>query len=41
LIVVLVLLGAFVLPACNTVSGAGRDIRCLGKSMENCAEDSK
>jgi predicted small secreted protein len=41
LIVFLVLACAFALPACNTVSGAGRDIRCLGKGMENCAEENK
>ena len=27
--------------ACNTVSGAGKDIKSTGKAIENTAEDNK
>jgi predicted small secreted protein len=37
LIVFLLLAGAVALSGCNTVSGAGRDIRSLGQGMENAA----
>jgi predicted small secreted protein len=38
LVLVAVALAVFVLPACNTMAGAGRDIRCMGKNMECAAK---
>ncbi|HEX2839428.1 MAG TPA: entericidin A/B family lipoprotein [Phycisphaerales bacterium] len=32
---------ATILAACNTVEGAGRDIKAGGKALENAASDSK
>jgi len=33
--------GALLLTACNTVSGAGKDVSSAGKAVSNAAEDSK
>jgi len=33
--------GALFLTACNTVSGAGKDVSSAGKAVSNAAEDSK
>ena len=38
---VLLVAVALVVPACNTVSGMGRDLSSAGNSMECCAEKSK
>lgn len=37
-IVLAIAIAALVLPACNTMSGAGRDISSVGQSMECSAE---
>jgi len=29
------------LPACNTVEGAGKDVKATGQAVENAAKDSK
>jgi len=33
--------GLLLLAACNTVSGAGKDVSSAGKAVSNAAEDSK
>jgi predicted small secreted protein len=33
--------GTLLLAACNTVSGAGKDVSSAGKAVSNAAEDSK
>ena len=33
--------GALLLSACNTVSGAGKDVSSAGKAVSNTAEKSK
>jgi predicted small secreted protein len=40
-VVLMLAAAALVLPACNTVSGAGRDIRSVGNSMECSAEKNR
>ena len=34
----LLLSGALVLSACNTVEGAGKDVQSAGKAVENAAD---
>ena len=34
-------LALFTVSACNTVSGAGKDVSSAGKAVSNAAEDSK
>jgi predicted small secreted protein len=41
MLVFLLAAAAIVLPACNTVSGAGRDLSSVGHSMEHSAERSR
>ena len=40
---VIVILGLFAisLSACNTVEGAGKDVKATGNAVENAAKDSK
>lgn len=33
--------GMLLLAACNTVSGAGKDVSSAGKAVSNAAEDAK
>jgi len=33
--------GLLMLAACNTVSGAGKDVSSAGKAVSNAAEDAK
>lgn len=35
------LIGAFVLTACNTMAGLGEDTQAAGKKLENTAERNK
>ena len=39
--VVIALLAAVSLSACNTTAGVGRDIKSTGKAIEHAAEDAK
>jgi len=41
--VVIVILGLFAisLSACNTVEGAGKDVKATGNAVENAAKDAK
>lgn len=34
----LLLTGTFVVAACNTVEGAGKDVQSAGKAVENAAD---
>jgi predicted small secreted protein len=38
IIAALLLSGALVLSACNTVEGAGKDVQSAGKAVENAAD---
>lgn len=33
--------GTLLLAACNTISGAGKDVSSVGKTVSNTAEDAK
>jgi entericidin B len=41
--ILLVFLGLFAisLSACNTIEGAGKDVKATGNAVENAAKDSK
>ncbi|PZU57781.1 MAG: entericidin EcnA/B family protein [Sphingobium sp.] len=38
IVAALLLSGALVLSACNTVEGAGKDVQSAGKAVENAAD---
>ncbi|MFY2763439.1 entericidin A/B family lipoprotein [Arenimonas sp. MALMAid1274] len=40
-LILLALLSAFVLSACNTVAGVGEDVQKAGEVVEETAEDAK
>ncbi len=40
-IILLALLAAFALSACNTISGVGQDVKKAGEVVEETAEDCK
>lgn len=37
----MVVLGGVILPACNTVEGAGKDVKKGGEAVEDAAHDAK
>ncbi|GAB4200870.1 MAG: hypothetical protein Tsb002_37230 [Wenzhouxiangellaceae bacterium] len=39
LMLLLVLLAGFTLAACNTIEGAGKDIKSAGRAIEEAADD--
>lgn len=41
LIIIAALAASFVLTACNTTAGAGKDMQSAGKAVENTANDAK
>ena len=41
LMIALVGLSVLSLSACNTVEGAGKDVKATGQAVENAAKDSK
>lgn len=41
LMIVTALGASFVLAACNTTAGAGKDMQSAGKAIENTANDAK
>ena len=40
-VIAAVLVTAFGLAACNTVEGAGKDVKAAGTAVENTAKDAK
>ena len=40
-VVLAVLAASLAVSACNTVSGAGRDVKAAGQAVTNTAEDAK
>ena len=41
LVIIAALAASFVLSACNTTAGAGKDLQSAGKAVENTANDAK
>lgn len=41
LIILLACAASFAAAACNTVEGAGKDLRAAGQGVENAAQDAK
>jgi entericidin B len=41
LLIALASLSVFSLTACNTIEGAGKDVKATGQAVENAASDSK
>jgi len=37
--IIAIILGAFVLTACNTMEGLGQDVQAGGKKIENAADN--
>ena len=40
-LVLAVLVASLAVTACNTISGAGRDVKAAGQAVTNTAEDAK